>query len=340
MLSYAFRILKEKGYKNLETEPFDNVADLFAAIILRGVSLQLKQGLTREYIDEKDELTTIRGKIEMSESVKTLSLVRKRLVCSYDDYSSNSYMNRIIKTTMVLMLHSDISNERKKELRKLLVFLGDIELLELRTINWNFQYSRNNQTYRLLISICYLFIKGLLQVNSNGNIKTMDFIDDQSMSKLYEKFILEYYRKEFAGELLVDASQISWAIDDGKKEMLPNMRTDVLLTHGNKILIIDAKYYTHAMQSNHGKLSIFSGNLYQIFTYVKNHQINVDKGAEVAGMLLYAKTDEETFPNGDYKMSGNLISAKTLNLYADFSSIKTQLDGFVDEYFSIKRRSN
>ena len=339
MLSYAFRILKEKGYKSLETEPFNNVADLFAAIILRGVSLQLKQGLSKEYIVKSEALITLRGKIEISESVKTLSLARKRLVCSFDDYSPNSYMNRIIKTTIVLMLHSDVSKERKKELRKLLVFLGDIELLELRTINWNVQYHRNNQAYRLLISVCYLFIKGLLQVNSNGNIKTIDFIDDQSMSKLYEKFILEYYRKEFAGELSVDSSRISWALDDDQKEMLPNMQTDVLLTHGRKALIIDAKYYTHAMQNNRGKLSIFSDNLYQIFTYVKNHQKNVDKGTEVAGILLYAKTDEETFPNGDYKMSGNIISAKTLNLYADFSSIKNQLDKIIETHFSIKKTS-
>lgn len=50
MLSYAFRVLNEQGYKEFATEPFANVADLCAAILEKGVSTQIKQGLHHEYI--------------------------------------------------------------------------------------------------------------------------------------------------------------------------------------------------------------------------------------------------------------------------------------------------
>ena len=39
--------------------------------------------------------------------------------------------------------------------------------------------------------------KGLLQTNTDGTTRLMDFLDEQRMCRLYEKFILEYYRKEF-----------------------------------------------------------------------------------------------------------------------------------------------
>ena len=110
-------------------------------------------------------------------------------------------MNRIIKSTVELLLRSDISKARKKELRKLMVYFGDVEPIDLYTVNWNIQYNRNNQTYRLLISICYLVVKGLLQTNSDGSTRLMDFIDEQRMCRLYEKFILEYYRKEYPENL-------------------------------------------------------------------------------------------------------------------------------------------
>ena len=45
MLSYAFHILKAQGYKNVATEQFDNVAELCAAILYKGVSNQLNRGL-------------------------------------------------------------------------------------------------------------------------------------------------------------------------------------------------------------------------------------------------------------------------------------------------------
>ena len=171
----------------------------------------------------------------------------------------------IIKSTVELLLRSDISKSRKKELRKLMVYFGEVEPIDLYTVNWNIQYNRNNQTYRMLISVCYLVVKGLLQTNSDGSTRLMDFIDEQRMCDLYEKFILEYYRKEYP-EITANASQIPWQLDDGVGAMLPKMQTDVMLTYKEKVLIIDAKYYTHTTQLRYDTHKLHSGNLYQIFT--------------------------------------------------------------------------
>ena len=333
MLSYAFQVLSEQGYKNIETEQFDNVAELCAAILSKGVSLQLKRGLGREYIEKSESLSSLRGRIEISESVKTRSLLKRQLVCSYDDFSENSYMNRIIKSTMELLLHADIAKARKKELRKLLVYFGNVDLLDVHNINWKIQYNRNNQTYRMLISVCYLVIKGLLQTNTDGTTRLMDFLDEQRMCRLYEKFILEYYRKEFP-KLTVNASQIPWALDDGINDMLPVMQTDIMLSQGNKVLIIDAKYYGHTTQTQYDIHTFHSANLYQIFTYVKNKEAEpADVPYKVSGMLLYARTDEAVQPNNSYQMSGNKISVRTLDLNREFSEIAAQLNEIVEDHF-------
>ncbi len=332
MLSYAFHILNEQGYKNIRTEQFDNVAELCAAILSKGVTLQLKRGLNREYIQKKEPLSSLRGRIDISESIKTRSTIKHQLICSYDDFSENSYMNRIIKTTMMLLLRGDIAKVRKKQLRKLLVFFDNVELLDVYTINWNLQYNRSNQTYKMLIAICYLVVKGLLQTNTDGNVRLMDF-NDKQMSRLYEKFILEYYRKEFP-QLSVSASQIPWALDDGFGDMLPVMQTDITLSHRNQVLIIDAKYYSQTMQTQYDTRTQHSGNLYQIFTYVKNKDLEMTGlSHSVSGMLLYAQTDEDVIPNNSYMMSGNKISVKTLNLNCPFDDISAQLNRIVVDHF-------
>ena len=326
MLAYAFQVLNEDGYKNVATEQFNNVAELCAAILTKGVSLQLKRGLGRGYISETETLSGIKGKIDITESIKTQTMLRRQLVCSHDDFSVNTYMNRIIKTTLMHLLHADIDKSRKKEIRKLLVFFDDVQVLDIHTINWNQQYSKNNQTYRMLISICYLVLKGLLQTTSDGTTKMMQFIDEQRMCRLYEKFILEYYRKEHT-ELTANASQIPWQLDDEFSDMLPVMQTDIMLSKGSNILIIDAKYYGHTTQTQYDKHTIHSNNMYQIFTYVKNKEYELkDEDHTVSGMLLYAKTDEEIQPDQTYKMSGNTISVKTLDLNLEFDEIRKQLD--------------
>ena len=333
MLAYAFQVLNENGYKDIATEQFDNVGELCAAILAKGVSIQLKRGLGKEYIPRTEALSSLRGKIDISESIKTQSMLRKQLVCAYDEFSVNSYMNRIIKSTMELLIRAKIRSAQKKELRKMLVFFGDVESLDVREINWKLQYNRNNQSYRMLINVCYLVVKGLLQSNSASATKLMDFLDEQRMCRLYEKFILEYYRKEHP-ELKARASQIPWQLDDDFGLMLPVMQSDIMLSKGSTTLIIDAKYYSRTTQSQYGFNTLHSGNLYQIFTYVKNKDAEYgDEPHTVSGMLLYAQTDENVQPNHVYQMSGNQISVRTLNLNLPFEEIKTQLDGIVETHF-------
>ena len=56
MLSYAFQVLNEQGYKQILTEKFDNVAELCAAILSKGVSLQIKRGLGKAYLLQTESL--------------------------------------------------------------------------------------------------------------------------------------------------------------------------------------------------------------------------------------------------------------------------------------------
>lgn len=332
MLSYVFKILNQEGYKKISTEKFDNVFELLSSILCKGISIQIKRGLNSEYILHDDTISNIRGKIDISKSIKNKSIIKKKLVCVYDEFSINSYLNRIIKTTINLLIYSDISDIRKKELRKLLFYFKDVEILNINYINWNINYNRNNKTYEMLIYICYMIIKSFLHNTSDEKFKIIDFFDEEYMWKIYEKFIFEYYRKEHK-QLKVTSSQIPWNLDNEKSEFLPKMKSDVMLYYNNKTLIIDTKYYSHIFQNNYNVNTINSSNLYQIYTYVKN--LDKYNTGHVSGLILYAKTDDTIFPNNEYKMGGNRIYVNTLDLNCDFKDIRFQLDEIVFKNFNL-----
>ena len=334
MLAYAFQILKSDAYLFCETEEFENAADLLAAILEKGISIQIKKhGLIRDYVESTEASNYIKGKVDVSESIKNQTIINRQLVCSFDNFSLDCYANRILKTTMQLLIKSDIKSKRKKSLRKLLLYFKDVRSLDIKNIkkiNWNMKFNKNNQSYQMLISICYLVLNGLIQTTTEGSTKLLNFLDEQSMSRLYEKFILEYYKKHYP-ELKPAAAYVNWALDDGVDNLLPIMKTDITLTCGNNVLIIDAKYYSHTTQLRFDKHTIHSNNLYQIFTYVKNKACS---GNNVSGMLLYARTDELIQPESSYVMSGNRIDVRTLDLDCDFEVIRRQLDGIVEEFFN------
>ena len=326
MLAYAFRAFDKAGFQSLGEEEFEGACDLCAAVLARGVEHQVKRGLGRTYSERTESLSTLRGRIEVSESMKSGSIMRRQLVCSYDEFVTDTMPNRIVKATMTFLVACpEVGSARKYSLRRLLPYLAAVADIDLRHVDWKIRLGRNDQTYKLLLFICHLVCDGLL-MTENGQKSIPGYFDDQMACKLYERFILEYYRKEHP-EISANAEQVPWAGTDADTGLLPIMQTDITLRKGEQVLIIDAKYYTSMTQESYGAHTLHSGNLYQIFTYVKNMQATLGEGSpRVKGMLMYARTDERLLPDGDYHMSGNEISIRSLDLSCEFEVIRAQLD--------------
>jgi len=339
MLAYAFQTLNQAQYESVAVEEFENIHNLFAAILARGISFQLKQGLYKEYLSQQQDLTVIRGKINIPRTIQNMLAKKQVVTCEYDELSENNILNQILKTTVVLLLlNSQVESKYKDDLKKQLLFFSNVDTLEPTIIKWSsIRFQRNNQNYKMLISICQLIIEGMLMTTEEGTYKLASFLDEQKMCRLYEKFILEYYRKHFP-YLAISASQIPWSLDDGNGTMLPIMQSDIMLQCGNTVLIIDAKFYGNTTQHKFNKHTIHSHNLYQIFAYVKNKDYEFGEEVHtVSGLLLYAKTVEEIQPNNVYRMHGNQIAVKTLDLNLPFADITKQLDDIAEDYFGIRK---
>lgn len=334
MLSYAFRDLSAGVYESIAKEEFENIHNLFAAILVKGISKQLKQGLYREYVSFNEDLPTLRGKINMPGTIKNNLAQKRKLSCDYDELSENNLLNQILKMTSLLLIKNEnVDVEFKNELKKEILYFSEVDLIDPSIVNWSsIRLHRNNASYRLLLSVCQLVLEGMLLTTTEGEYRLSSFIDDQRMCRLYEKFILEYYAKEWPS-IKTYAPEIKWALDDGIGTMLPAMQSDIVLEHGDKTLVIDAKYYGKILQTQFDIDTIRSNNLYQIFTYVKNMAINKGESITVSGMLLYAKTDKGIQPDQTYQMSGNQISVLTLDLNTEFINISQQLNSIVSKHF-------
>ena len=308
MLSYAFQTLNRSDDEDMAPEAFENIHNLFAAILSKGIGVQLKQGLYRTYLNRQENLSTLRGRIVMPGTIQNRLARRQVLTCEYDELSENNLFNQILKTTTLLLIrHGQVQPLFKDALRQKLLFFSNVDTVDPQMIRWgDIRFQRNNQSYRMLLGICQLTLEGLLLTTEKGEQRLAAFLDDQRMCRLYEKFLL----------------------DDGVSALLPIMQTDITLQKGNHVLIIDAKYYSHTLQSQYDRHTVHSGNLYQIFTYVKNREYAFgDALHSVSGLLLYARTDEAMQPDNTYSMHGSRISVSTLDLNRPFEEIRGRLDG-------------
>lgn len=333
MLAYAFQELQRDIYTEMAGEDFDNIYQLFAEILVKGISHQLKQGLHKSYVPKKDDLPTLRGKLDINGTIQ--NRIQKRMVmsCTYDELSENNTFNQIVKTTAELLIKErTVKSNQRKELRKLMLFFANVDTVDAKRIKWSrLRFDRNSRTYQMLLNICYFVIKDLLMTTETGNHKMFGF-SDENMSRLFEKFVLEYYIR-WHSELKPKAKKIDWNIDYEASDttLLPDMKTDILLQGERRTLIIDTKYYGNNLQQQFDKWTINSPNIYQIHSYVMNYDRN--HSGKVDGMLLYAKTDADIQPDGKVVTNdGNILKFRVLDLNKDFNDIKSQLETIAKDY--------
>ncbi|MDJ0356063.1 5-methylcytosine-specific restriction endonuclease system specificity protein McrC [Paenarthrobacter sp. PH39-S1] len=331
MMAYAFRAIRSDSNDMVAAERFDHLHDLLAEILVRSVGAQVKRGIHRDYLYRSDEIATVRGRIDVTRTIATRSSTRGRLVCDFDEYEPDTPHNRALKSVIVLLIrHSDVAAARKDALRRLLPYLDAVTLVAPTSIRWDrLTYQRANASYRLLLGVCELIVRGLLPTPDSGKSKLTSWVSDDAMSALYERFLREYYKVHHP-ELSPGAPTVDWDLDEpgGRSLQLPLMRTDVTLRNHGRTLIIDAKYYSHSMQTGAwGKATVHSTNLYQMFSYVKNEDTR--RSGLVSGLLLYAQTDAVEQPDLDVVIQGNRIGARTIDLNRPWEYVSSQLEDIV-----------
>ena len=350
MLTYAFQVLKQDNYKSIMSnlkndifsfksimsEQFDNIQNLFAEILSKGISKQLKQGLYREYISYRENLSVVKGKINITKTINNKIQIKRKVFCEHDELSENNIFNQILKTACeYLIKDKTVEKKYKDELKQILMFFGNINIVDYKNINWKrLVFQKNNQSYKMLIYICYFLFDCLVPTTEEGKYKFKQF-SEENMARLYEKFVLNYYIYHHSSYLDIKSEFIEWALDKettaSTSDFLPQMHTDIMLKSKDKTLIIDTKYYSSIYQTRYDRETFRSNNLYQIFAYVRNYD-NKNTG-NTAGMLLYAKTKDIESIDEKFVISNNTIAIKTLDLNKDFNEISDQLNQIVFDYF-------
>jgi 5-methylcytosine-specific restriction enzyme subunit McrC len=185
---------------------------------------------------------------------------------------------------------------------------------------------QNNSYYKLVLKICHLIYLGLLPAETGQGVRFVDPTDDETrMSSVFEEFIRVFYQTETTEFATANREDIRWMtleLDDLHSRYLPKMQTDITLRSPDRTLIIDAKYYKEVFSNFRGAEKIRSGNLYQMFSYVKNCE-KLPEGPIPEGLLIYPSSEKAI--TLDYQLGGHRIRVGTVDLDQEWREIDARL---------------
>ncbi len=324
LLCYAWRHVEESDVVRVdELEELGRVHDLLGKVLAEGTFRLIRRGIDRGYRDVHENLAGIRGKIVMGETVKRALRARGQVACNFEEMSHDVLHNRILRSTLRSLLrlpnlHSDV----RAEVRSAYAKLADVTVVALNhQLFQQVHLDRNRRYYRFLLSVCRLIHEQLLVDENSVETKFTDFTEER-MEKLYENFVIEFFRREQDRyQVNHRGRRITWADEgtpDHYRSKLPQMEADVILEAPERRIIMDAKYYREALGGRYGG-KLHSNNLYQLLTYLRNREATAGPGARHEGMLLYPTVDAPLAV--DVCLEGFPIRARSIDLAQNWRNI-------------------
>lgn len=333
LLCYAWDNLEERDLVNVQTQDFKDLPNLFARVLVHGLKYLFKKGLDRNYVSDECEYHGIKGKLLLAASIKENTFVKGKAYCSFDEFSYDVLHNRILKATVQLLLkYRKLDPAIREELVTIKSRFRDVSDMHLRRSDFSkVILHRNNQYYKFLLNVSLVIFENLLFDEQEGAWVFRDFLrDEDKMARLFEKFILNFYRRELKGEYEVGVEIIKWqaeAIGDSSLSYLPSMKTDISLTSADRKIIIDAKYYKEAMVTHFDTEKFRSAHSYQMYAYMSNAVQNSDTHRSIEGVLLYP-TVEKSFVQM-FKVKDYRLTFRTINLAGSWQEIDRTLRDIV-----------
>lgn len=351
ILCYAWDMGDLRDKVNVDAEKCKNISNLLIHLLLNATDELLRRGLTHGYSSRYSETDSIKGKIIISDTLKSMRFRIGKAWCNYDDYSSNILLNQIIYSSLREAIRIDgLSTTNKDRLIKTLRQMPKIKSIRINDNTFNqIKIHRNNVYYSFAINICKLLHKCLLPKDtSNGLIEFKNLLEDENaMNRIFEKFLLNFYKQEFKDEFpKISSTKIQFKltpfgmffsnVTDDALSLLPIMKTDITLENPDtkKKIIIDAKYYKETLVSKYGNSpKIRRDHISQILTYVINQENNkADYTKEAKGIIVYPTVDINLDVSYRYKETKHLIQISTINLNQDWTLIEKRLKEIIVAY--------
>lgn len=322
LLSYAWKYYKPSDIRKIDQKDFINDTEFFAEIFDLTLGKYVKKGMHRDYIEKKETLKTIRGKVDFNSTLKTLGFKSKKIDCIYDEYLPNNSINQLIYSTIHIVIKSKIRSELKQSLKKKIIFFNGVSKIKVdKQLIKGIRAVRGNNSLNFLINIAKYIHNNLGFDEKEGKYDLGDFVKSKmGMAAVFENFTLNFYKSKLP-QSQVRSELIKWD-SDTDDTTYPTMKTDITIRNENKVTIIDTKYYNNMFQYhylNPDKPKFRSGNIYQLYTYLNN--LKEDK--KIEGMLLYPSTTSTV--RNERVVSGKRVMINNINLNQDWKKIEEEL---------------
>ncbi len=340
LLLYAWGDISLKGRWAAEVEQAPTLDALLALVLKRLLEQRLRIGLGRDYVIDDAFLHRIRGRIDVTASLRANSFARGEAYCHYQEFSVDAPKNQIVRSTLLRLQQSgefgpdnDFARVLHQSLGRLIRNLDAVALIEVSPHNiYHQQLGRNENDYRLMLRICELVLRRQMPLENgvDRHAPVLDW-DNYILHRVYERFVANFYKHHLRHWAVESQKPLAFPAEPTSPN-LPGMRVDISLVSPKtgKVTILDTKFTSGSLvQPQYGGLRLASSHLYQMYAYLRTQEEVSYNHRSARGILLYPQAEHTVHER--IKIQGHWIWFETVDLSARWEQIEERLLALADE---------
>ena len=348
MLLYAWRgkdgyLSKDPRLVGSDKSP-TTLPELFAEILIECIARQLKRGLSKSYQPLESKIIGVKGRVNVSATFGKGIHRIGQTICSFDEFTEDIPINRIIKSTLSRIYRSNsVTPQTRKRIKGILGRLDAVSDVQItRTMFSDLQFDKNTTSYRLPINVCEFIFNDAFPTE-DGESMIFRSLSEETLGsplkgKLFQDFVTGFIRTRMPAWKVPKPPRYEREHltpgNGSSLDCLENLELDVLCKSPQGVThVVECKFYNSPFSSKFGGgAKVPNSHLLQLEAYVDLIIADPKHGRgssrEVCGLLLYV-TPEGSAINADYlskRYTPNVpIKIRCIDLTKDWDEIEADL---------------
>ncbi|WP_171947949.1 McrC family protein [Bradyrhizobium erythrophlei] len=261
----------------------ENVLEIIIRLFCEKLFAALRQGMPRQYTEVEDDLTALRGSLNVVRQFTVMASTPQKLACRFDELSQNTPLNQIMKAAVARLQTISSSIENQRRLAELVFAYGEVATVPIKSLRWDrVLIDRTNVGWAELLRFAKLFLQRQFQSTTSGPIEGFSLLFE--MNTLFEEFVGRILQSALRG------TDLAVQLQGPKRHALIDQHTgvprfatrpDIVVSRkGKPLLVIDTKWKRLKGAIDDAKRGVGQADVYQMMAY--SHVYECDRL-----MLLY-----------------------------------------------------
>ncbi len=248
----------------------ETLLEILIRIFCEKLTEAIRRGMPRRYLGHEDDLSALRGTLDLPRQFSRHASNPGRLACRFDDLSQDIALNQIMKAAVAHVFRMSRSPATQQRLRELAFVYADISDVPVPALKWReVIIDRTNRAWQDLFGMAQLFLRSRYQTTSSGSGQGIALLFE--MNALFEEYVGRLVTRALAGTELrvtLQGGRLFCLTSVENDRALFQTKPDILIWQAGQVAhVIDTKWKRISARIDDPKLGVSQGDVYQMMAY-------------------------------------------------------------------------